>query len=105
MPISNRYKEIMDKPMDTLVLKVKQLEAELKKKEEETASKFTIIGQGGKTAILRAIPNICPECLNMCEVTFMPDHLRVRIRHHHNDGCSRSMTDIIRPIAEFTEFI
>lgn len=57
-----------------------------------------------KTAMLTEIPNICPECLCTCEVNFTPDKLRVSIKHHDNT-CSRSLTEIIRPIAQFTVFI
>jgi hypothetical protein len=59
----------------------------------------------GKVAVMKAIPNMCPECGSTLEIVFMADRMRVRFRHIKMDTCSRTRTEFFRPIAQFVEFI
>lgn len=54
---------------------------------------------------MNAVPNQCPECLYTLELTLMSDRIRIRFRHPGNDGCSHTMTEFYRPLAQFTTFI
>lgn len=46
----------------------------------------------------------CPECWFQVQVEKIDD-LRIRIRHPQHTSCSRSLEEVLRPIADFVKFI
>lgn len=109
---ADRYQEYYK----TIQANIAAIAAENKRLKEQIASyqatptsepQYTILPDNaeGKVAVMSQVPSQCPECLDAMEVSFMADRMRIRVRHHKRDTCSRSMTEIIRPIAQFTVFI
>lgn len=94
------YEKELARYAEELARKEKELIAK-----EEALKKQPIMIRDADVPFIVIPSFLCPECKCQMSTISLPDALRVKIEHGEFINCSRSLTYIIRPIAQFTQTV